>query len=162
MDPKRYPMRAVSEATGLTAHVIRVWEKRYSAVVPFRTPTNHRLYSEEDIERLKLLKVAIEAGQKISKIARLSSDDISNLIGEGLSQDQDIEPLPLRSQVVPLEGNWESNGVSQHHLDQCYEAIEDLNPTALVCSQHNPSPRFLDNSSERRNVPAIFLRKFQI
>ena len=137
MDPKRYPMRAVSEATGLTAHVIRVWEKRYSAVVPFRTPTNHRLYSEEDIERLKLLKVAIEAGQKISKIARLSSDDISDLVGEGLSQDQDIDrPLSLQSQVVPLEGNWESNGVSrhhvsQHHLDQCYKATEDLNPTAL-------------------------------
>ena len=135
MDPKRYPMRAVSEATGLTAHVIRVWEKRYSAVVPFRTPANHRLYSEEDIERLKLLKMAIEAGQKISRIARLSSDDISDLIGERLSQDQDIDqPLSFQShqsQVASLEGNWESNGVSQHHLDRCYKATENLNPTAL-------------------------------
>ena len=132
MDPKRYPMRAVSEATGLTAHVIRVWEKRYAAIVPFRTPTNHRLYSEEDIERLKLLKAAIEAGQKISRIARLSRDEILDLIEEksnhGKETDRSFSSQP---QIIPLEEDRQSNNVSQYHLDQCYKATEDLNPTAL-------------------------------
>ena len=132
MNPKRYPMRAVSEVTGLTAHVIRVWEKRYSAIVPFRTPTNHRLYSEEDIERLKLLKAAIESGQKISSIARLSNDDISNVIEERLSQNLDIyRPLSSQSQVVQKDEDRESFEVSLYHVDQCYKATEELNSTAL-------------------------------
>ena len=135
MDPKRYPMRAVSEATGLTAHVIRVWEKRYAAIVPFRTPTNHRLYSEEDIERLKLLKAAIEAGQKISRIARLSRDEILDLIEEKSNHDKEDKEIDRsfssQPQIIPLEENRQSNNVSQYHLDLCYKATEDLNPTAL-------------------------------
>ena len=132
MDPKRYPMRAVSEATGLTAHVIRVWEKRYAAIVPFRTPTNHRLYSEEDIERLKLLKAAIEAGQKISRIARLSRDEILDLVEEKSNHSKEIDwSFSSQPQIIPLEENLQSNNVPQYHLDQCYKATEDLNPTAL-------------------------------
>ena len=132
MDSKRYPMRTVSEATGLTAHVIRVWEKRYSAIVPFRTPKNHRLYSEEDVERLKLFKMAIESGQKISRIARLSNDDISDFIEERSSQDQSIDqPLFSRSQVVPLEEDQGSNETYQYHIDQCYKATQELSPVTL-------------------------------
>jgi MerR family transcriptional regulator, light-induced transcriptional regulator len=64
-------MKLVARRTGLSAHVIRVWERRYGAVTPVRTGTNRRLYSEEDIERLSLLRRLTEAGHNIGNVASL-------------------------------------------------------------------------------------------
>jgi len=66
--------------TGLNAHVIRVWEKRYGAVTPCRTETNRRLYSLQEIERLRLLGQATAAGHRISSIARLDTAALRELI----------------------------------------------------------------------------------
>ena len=41
----QHPIKVVARRTGLSAHVIRIWEKRYGAVEPERTDTNRRLYS---------------------------------------------------------------------------------------------------------------------
>ena len=58
----KYPIKVVSQMTGLSVHVIRAWEKRYNVVEPDRTDTNRRLYSEKEIEKLKLLKTIILRG----------------------------------------------------------------------------------------------------
>ncbi|MGB5288347.1 MAG: MerR family transcriptional regulator [Ignavibacteriaceae bacterium] len=42
----KYPIKVVSQMTGLSVHVIRAWEKRYNVVEPDRSDTNRRLYSE--------------------------------------------------------------------------------------------------------------------
>ncbi|MGE3309608.1 MAG: MerR family transcriptional regulator [Limisphaerales bacterium] len=70
----------VSRLTGLSPHVIRVWEKRYGAVVPARTGTNRRLYSDDDVERLRWLARATDAGHKIGIIARLDLADLRRLV----------------------------------------------------------------------------------
>src|SRR5210317_251269 len=74
-----YTIRYVSQRTGLTSHVMRVWEKRYEAVVPHRSPKNRRLYSEEDVQRLQLLKSATDAGHSISQVAQLDSKELLDL-----------------------------------------------------------------------------------
>jgi DNA-binding transcriptional MerR regulator/methylmalonyl-CoA mutase cobalamin-binding subunit len=79
-----FPIRYVVKQTDLTAHLIRVWEKRYQAVVPQRTDSNRRLYSEGDIKRLQLLKRAVDAGHSISQVANLSSDELTRLIDLGV------------------------------------------------------------------------------
>ena len=61
-------MKTASARTGLSPHVIRVWEQRYKAVVPARTETNRRVYSEEQVERLRLLGMATRAGHSIRLI----------------------------------------------------------------------------------------------
>ena len=65
-------MGAVVHRTGLTAQGIRMWEKRYDAVVPKRKDTNRRLYSRTDVERLALMKQLTDAGHSISSIANPS------------------------------------------------------------------------------------------
>ena len=50
---KRHPIQVVAKRTGLTADVLRVWEKRYAVVEPGRSDGGHRLYSDLDVERLK-------------------------------------------------------------------------------------------------------------
>ena len=85
-DKNRYPIRYVAQFTGLPAHVIRAWERRYGAVNPHRTSTNRRLYSEEDIQRLQLLRKAIALGHSISQAAALDSDELSRLIHQSGAQ----------------------------------------------------------------------------
>jgi DNA-binding transcriptional MerR regulator/methylmalonyl-CoA mutase cobalamin-binding subunit len=67
----RYPLRAVMRRTGLSADVIRAWERRYAAVDPPRSPGGQRLYSEQDVVRLGLLRRATASGHSIGEIARL-------------------------------------------------------------------------------------------
>ena len=81
MEPPGHPIKVAVRRTGLSAHVIRVWEKRYGAVVPSRTGTNRRLYSDEDIARLQWLQQAVQAGQSIGRIARLPMDELLKLAG---------------------------------------------------------------------------------
>ena len=78
-----FPIRYVAGQTGLSQHVIRVWERRYGVVAPERTDTNWRLYSESDIKRLQLLKKAVDSGHSISLVARMNSDELIRLINRG-------------------------------------------------------------------------------
>src|SRR5205814_6101 len=74
-----HSIQSVARRTGLSAHVIRVWEKRYGAVKPSRTGTNRRLYSDEEIERLQLLRLATEAGHSIGNIAALDLEKLKQI-----------------------------------------------------------------------------------
>jgi DNA-binding transcriptional MerR regulator/methylmalonyl-CoA mutase cobalamin-binding subunit len=77
-----HPIRVVARRTGLTTHVIRAWEKRYGAVEPARTPTDRRVYSLDDIERLTLLRRATLLGRSIGQIAKLPTSELRRLIDE--------------------------------------------------------------------------------
>jgi DNA-binding transcriptional MerR regulator/methylmalonyl-CoA mutase cobalamin-binding subunit len=74
-----FSIKAAAQRTGLTPHVIRAWERRYGAIDPERSAGKHRLYSEEDVERLALLRRAVCSGHSIGKIARLPTDDLRAL-----------------------------------------------------------------------------------
>jgi len=82
MAEAHHAIKAVVRRTGLTAHVIRIWEKRYQAVQPERTGTNRRLYSEEQIERLSLLRAITRAGNNIGPVARLPTEKLRKLAAE--------------------------------------------------------------------------------
>lgn len=79
MSQSHHSINAVVHRTGLTAHVIRVWEKRYRAVEPERTATNRRLYSDEQVERLELLRDATKAGQSIGVVAKLPTETLRQM-----------------------------------------------------------------------------------
>lgn len=74
------PIQVAARRTGLSQHVLRVWEKRYRAVVPSRTPTGHRLYSDDNIRRLTLLRDATKLGHPISTIANLDDTALQQLV----------------------------------------------------------------------------------
>lgn len=77
--PHSYSIQAVAERTGLTPHVIRAWERRYGAIQPERSAGQHRLYSEGEIERLAMLRRAVQGGHSIGKIARLPLSELGAL-----------------------------------------------------------------------------------
>lgn len=55
-----YSIHAVAESTGVPQTTLRHWEKAYGLVVPSRTHGGHRLYSEDDVRRIKWLKHKID------------------------------------------------------------------------------------------------------
>lgn len=77
-DEPRYRIGAVCRLTGISQHVLRVWEKRYGVVEPLRSETDRRLYRESDIDRLSLLKALVDRGQAIGSIADLDNDTLEH------------------------------------------------------------------------------------
>ena len=85
MSDSHHAIKVVARRTGLTAHVIRIWEKRYAAVEPERTGTNRRLYSDEQIERLSLLRDITRGGHSIGNVAKLPTDKLRKLAAESVA-----------------------------------------------------------------------------
>ncbi len=102
MGETMHNIKFVVNQTGLSAHVIRAWERRYEALTPDRTQTNRRLYSDEDIEKLLLLKKAVEAGQSIGRIARLSTPELNGMLAR-LSPEQREQRLETSSATAPAD-----------------------------------------------------------
>ena len=75
-DDAKYRVGMVAKMTGLSTHTLRMWEKRYAAVVPERTEAGGRLYTDADVERLRLLHTLVESGHSIGGIAKLSDVDL--------------------------------------------------------------------------------------
>lgn len=78
----RHPIRVVARRTGLTPALIRAWEIRYQAIAPERGEGRHRLYSDDDIARLILLRKATDAGRRISSVAGLSDVVLARIVTE--------------------------------------------------------------------------------
>lgn len=81
-----FPIQTASQLSGLSPHVIRIWERRYNALSPSRTCTNRRMYCEEAIERLRLLRELTEGGHRIGSVARLCTDDLRRLASQHLAR----------------------------------------------------------------------------
>ncbi len=71
-----YRIATVSHLTGIPVQTLRVWESRHAVVHPTRSAGNVRLYRRADIERLSLVKAAVDAGQAISTVAALTDRQI--------------------------------------------------------------------------------------
>ncbi len=96
-----YSIKDLETLSGVKAHTIRIWEKRYDIIKPDRTDTNIRKYS--DMELKKLLNVAIlnNHGHKISKIAKLCHGEICEEL-EKLNQRDDKFQVQIDTLVVAM------------------------------------------------------------
>lgn len=100
-DEAKYRVGMVSRMTGLSTHTLRVWEKRYAAVVPQRTEAGGRLYTDADVERLRLLHKLVDEGHSIGGIAKLPDADLQRMGGASRGQRAAVEHLPeLRQRVL--------------------------------------------------------------
>ncbi len=81
----RHSIAVVAHRTGLTQLVLRAWERRYAAVVPGRTPTGRRRYSDQDLQKLLLLKHLTDNGHRIGDVADLSVAQLEDLYEETLA-----------------------------------------------------------------------------
>lgn len=77
-----YSMAQIETLTGINAHTLRIWERRYNFLLPSRTATNIRYYSDEQLRRLLNVAVLIRNGYRVSKIDKMQDHEIHDLVNE--------------------------------------------------------------------------------
>lgn len=75
-----YSIKDMETLSGVKAHTLRIWEKRYDVLQPKRTKTNIRYYTDEDLRHLLNVCFLYKHGYKISKIANMNEEEIKNNI----------------------------------------------------------------------------------
>lgn len=123
--PQGHPIRVAVRRTGLSAHVIRVWEKRYQAIVPVRSPANRRLYSDADIMRLWWLRQAVRSGLRIGKIARRTTEELARLANA-----RGVAPPSSQGPATEAAAD-KDDRQSAFFLEQALQAVIGLNPVVL-------------------------------
>ncbi|MEP1016810.1 MerR family transcriptional regulator, partial [Maribacter dokdonensis] len=79
---KQFSIRDLENLSGIKAHTIRIWEKRYNLLSPERTDTNIRTYSLASLQKLLNVTLLYNNGHKISKIAKISDKEIPYVVRE--------------------------------------------------------------------------------
>jgi len=110
----------VCRRTGLKSDRLRAWERRYNVVEPIRSGGNQRLYSEEDIEKLLLLRQATDAGHRIAQIAHLPVGELQGLVEVELA----IPPSP----IIPTR---HETATAHATVSACLSAVQRLDAAAL-------------------------------
>ncbi|MGZ8144919.1 MAG: MerR family transcriptional regulator [Methylosarcina sp.] len=142
----QYLISTVSKRSGVKSDLVRAWERRYKAVAPSRTAGGHRVYTDLDIARLKLLNQATRKGHSISQIARLSLDELRKLL------QKDEPPASSATDTeVPLSGD--RKFLADDYIEKCYASIVDFDARALESHFENAivelgSQAFIENLLE--------------
>src|SRR5690349_25044929 len=76
----RYSIRIASRLTGVSPATLRMWERRYGFPRPERTTGGSRLYSESEVEALRLLRRALEHGYRPNEVVGKSSPELRQLV----------------------------------------------------------------------------------
>lgn len=113
-DSAQYLISTVSKRSGVKSDLVRAWERRYQAVTPTRTTGGHRVYTDLDIARLKLLNQATTAGHSISQIAQLSLDELKKLLNNETGENKATLPTISASDRAYL---------AEDYIEKCYAAV---------------------------------------
>lgn len=80
MKTEGYSIKDLETLSGIKAHTIRIWEKRYNLLNPKRTTTNIRYYTDSDLRRILNVSLLVKDGYKISKVAKWEQDQIKETV----------------------------------------------------------------------------------
>jgi DNA-binding transcriptional MerR regulator len=86
-----FSIRDLENFSGIKAHTIRIWEKRYRILEPDRTDSNIRTYSEAELKKILNVAYLNRNGLKISRISRLNEDELTQKVMTVSSKHDDIE-----------------------------------------------------------------------
>jgi DNA-binding transcriptional MerR regulator/methylmalonyl-CoA mutase cobalamin-binding subunit len=117
-------MKVVSRRTGLSPHVLRIWEKRYQAVSPERTDSNRRLYTDEEIDKLDLLAKLTSMGHAIGRIAKLDLAELRRLH----ESEAAVVPVPPKSLS---SGGGSASSETGEYVERALQATHQLDMRSL-------------------------------
>ncbi|MEE2742800.1 MAG: response regulator [Bdellovibrionota bacterium] len=104
-----YSIKLVSSITGVQENTLRTWERRYKAFTPFRDSKGKRFYNESELERVKLIKSAIDLGIKIGSLAQLNAEQLEEIIE--------------KTKIIKLNTNDQNKGSLKLNLEECAHNI---------------------------------------
>jgi DNA-binding transcriptional MerR regulator len=99
-----FSIKDLENFSGIKAHTIRIWEKRYNILEPDRTDSNIRTYNETELKKILNVSFLNRNGLKISKIARLNEDEITSKVmtisSKSDEKSKDFQPGKILSSAI--------------------------------------------------------------
>ncbi len=161
-----YSIRDLEKLTGIKAHTIRIWEQRYGLVVPARTDTNIRYYTDENLRLLFNIALLNRHGYKISKLAKMTPEEIAGRVADisetNSSQNTQIDALTLA--MIDLdEATFDrifstytlENGFERTMVELVYPFLDKLNVLWLTNSVSPAHEKFIGHLIRRKLISAI-------
>ncbi|MEA3451635.1 MAG: MerR family transcriptional regulator, partial [Bacteroidota bacterium] len=104
---KTYHIRDLEEITGIKAHTIRMWEKRYNLIKPERSETNIRYYDEASFKKFLLIAQLYHNNFRISEISKLSLTDLKEkaLLLNSPTEEYEVWDLELFESIINFDSN---------------------------------------------------------
>jgi DNA-binding transcriptional MerR regulator len=124
-----YSIKDLEMLSGVKAHTLRIWEQRYDFLKPHRTDTNIRYYTDEELKKILNISLLNRHGLKISRIAHLSPQDISQKVMEITLQKQEPDIMLdalIHSMIEFDEGRFEkvlSQGIMKHGFERTFSEV---------------------------------------
>ena len=117
------PIREISRLTGINTVTLRAWERRYGLLKPQRTEKGHRLYTQDDLNRIQQVQYWLNKGLAISKVNALVQQ--MELPQETFESDSLWEQQILDLKQAAMELN-------RRHLDRDIEKLFSEYPIELL------------------------------
>jgi DNA-binding transcriptional MerR regulator len=123
-----FSIRDLENFSGIKAHTIRIWEKRYNILEPDRTDSNIRSYNETELKKILNVSFLNRNGLKISKIAKLNEDELTMKVmtvsSKNDDRSKDFQPGKILTSAIRFnEGLFRealSSLIELHGLEQAY------------------------------------------
>ena len=107
------PVQVAARQSGLSPDVIRIWERRYGVVAPVRGPRGARLYTADDVRRLRLLGELVASGRRIGDIARLDGQGLAALAARAAAGEPRDEDDGTAQALLRALERWDAPGLQQ-------------------------------------------------
>lgn len=160
-----YSIKDLEQLSGIKAHTIRIWEQRYELLQPERTDTNIRFYKDEDLKKLLNVSILIKYGEKISKVSKLSEQEISDKVLDVSSEN--LEDTIIDSLVKcmididefrfeqTVEAGIKKLGVEAFFSDHVYSFLEKVGVLWQVGTVTPAQEHFISNLIRQKLITAI-------
>ncbi len=142
LDLERFPIRTLSELSGVGTSTLRAWERRYGLLQPERTPKGHRLYCQADRQRVLKILNLLNDGHSLGKIAQMLANEKHKT---GISE-----------ATTGIDDTTEMSSVWQNFIQASLEATSDFNIERIDTIYNEASSLYpVDMVTERLIEPTI-------
>jgi len=161
-----YSIKDLENFTGIKAHTIRIWEKRYNVVEPKRTCTNIRYYDDDDLKKLLNISILNKNGFKISFLVNLDNHEIkekvinltqANQAGGNLIENMVIAMLDFNKEKFAklFNSSVVNIGFENTILNVMYPFFERIGILWQTGSIHPAHEHFVSNLIRQKIIVAI-------
>lgn len=161
-----YSIKDLESISGVKAHTLRIWEKRYGIIQPLRTDTNIRYYKDSDLQKVLNISLLNKKGYKISKIATMSTDQVRQKVGEYTEVGQVFEDqldtmmlstfeLDESKLNIVLDHEISSRGFEETMNEVVYPLLDKLSMMWIAGSVKSVHENFVSNIIKRKTVVEI-------
>jgi DNA-binding transcriptional MerR regulator len=164
-----YKIKDLENLTGIKSHTIRIWEKRYNILDPNRTDTQIRTYSDDELTHLLTVSMLNRNGIKISKIAKLSQQDMNKLLWDiKVNKEPEYSMDKLIMALISLDENLfnktlqnliETEGLESTFTQHLIPFLDRIGIMWLIGSINPAQEHFISNLIRQKVISEIDKQK---